>query len=175
MHFSISLISPTEKKFHLVLLFSFSEISALYELRHVNNAVNSISLSQLNTFTAWGRKKKSKHCQMQHISKLQDLEWTLEVLSSDILQTKSYYSLSGHHPPGKIQNLRQEERESEPHSQRGMVKGTVTKGIQFAILISKSADGNYRSNLQMRKMGHRKSKDLFKVTQHTTGCLKMYP
>lgn len=60
MHFSISLISPTEKKFHLVLLFSFSEISALYELRHVNNAVNSISLSQLNTFTAWGRKKKKQ-------------------------------------------------------------------------------------------------------------------
>lgn len=54
--------------------------------------VNSISLSQLNIFTIW--KKKSEHCQLWCISRLYDLEGTLEVVLSDILQTKSYCRLS---------------------------------------------------------------------------------
>lgn len=61
------------------------------------------------------RLKKSKHCQLWHISRLYDLKGLSEVLLSDIIQTKSDCRQGDHHPLSGILNVTQEKGESEPH------------------------------------------------------------
>lgn len=52
-------------------------------------------------------KKKGKHCQLWHISRLYDLEGMLEVLLSDFCKPNhTVDAVSDHHPPGRIQNVR---------------------------------------------------------------------
>lgn len=108
MHFSISFMSPTEKKFHLTLLFFFFTFNEMFSFVQNEMLLQKCLRKQHASLTAeclWIEKS----------SKLYDLEGAWEVFLSDILQTKSYCRLSDHHPPGGIQNVRQE-GESEPRT-----------------------------------------------------------
>lgn len=119
--------------------------------------------------------EKSKHCQLWHISRLYDLAGTLEVLLSDILQTKSYCR-RGQWSPSTRWNLECEIGKTGiwvSQSHRGKWwKKSSQKSEQYSVLVNGLVDGKHRSKSQMRKMGHRESKDLLKVAQLAIGYLK---
>lgn len=95
-------LSHREEILPSLIFFSFSGIS-LYKMKCTFKSiiVNGISLSQLNILIV---RNEKNHCQLQHISRLYDLEGTSEVLLSHNLQIKSYFNHSDHYLPGSIWN-----------------------------------------------------------------------